>query len=672
MNICIIGNGGHGRVVKDAAELLNFEDIRVFDDALPGAEIDKIPSDSSRICAIGDNKVRKGIVSKIDTLYPTGVDGGWKTIFHPTAIVAATSKIGSGCYIGAGAVVQPYATIGDHTIINTNAVVEHDCKIGSFTHVAPNTTICGTVSVGDEVLIGAGSVIIPKINIGNNVTIGAGSSVVRDVATDTLAYGCPARKRSPVSQIVKKVEETIESSDSCAVFKRIISGMEGHTFHHHVHILYDLRTVLGKPECCYMEIGSFCGASASLILQHPQPTQVYCVDPLNLPWQDPQERILKSNLEKFKGKNQYEIFQHYSTDPSLLSTLKERGIRVDILLIDGGHEYIDVINDFYNFQEFVNEGGFIVFDDYLDSEYNPMVKKAVDKIVEDIHSHNLPYHVIGSLKNYQNAFFTSHSHRDHLNEFIIYKTKIYNPESEPPRKSCFIVKNFYNFDPVVEPPENLPRSLVPVYLTDNLENAEEAKRKGWEEAHVVEEYLDVSDPFERRCVVALANCYPEKMAPELKKYEKVFMCDANVRKLDTNYGEFTDDSPLDCAFYATSGWYKGPENTITSEMQRSMNSTRWSYNFEDMHKNFTRYLIELPEMGIDPKDCPVVSAKYIGWNLHHPDKETVAEYAYNEYKKHLQGNVIFSMALKHFPELVYHYTGFKNDGLAVYHQINAY
>jgi acetyltransferase-like isoleucine patch superfamily enzyme len=49
------------------------------------------------------------------------------------------------------------------------------------------------IMIGDDVWIGPYSVIMKGVTIGNNCIIGAGSVVRRDVPSDSLAYGNPAR-----------------------------------------------------------------------------------------------------------------------------------------------------------------------------------------------------------------------------------------------------------------------------------------------------------------------------------------------------------------------------------------------------------------------------------------------------------------------------------------------
>ena len=113
----------------------------------------------------------------------------------------------------------------------------------------------------------------------------------------------------------------------------------------------------------------------------------------------------------------YTIHQNFSSDKELLEQLTKD---YDIIFIDGSHSYQDVINDFTNYHPFLNEGGFMVFDDYHDSQHSPEVFRAVNTIVNKIQKENLKYEIIGSLPNYQNAP-PKLTKTDHSNEFIIRK-----------------------------------------------------------------------------------------------------------------------------------------------------------------------------------------------------------------------------------------------------------
>ena len=217
----------------------------------------------------------------------------------------------------------------------------------------------------------------------------------------------------------QRVEDKLQSSNSYQILKDILARIAERSFHHHTHILYDLRDLF-DGDVTYMEIGSYCGASASLLLQHPRKTHVYCIDPLSLDkshfrGHQNQEQTLRQNLEKFKGTNTYTVVKGLSNSKTVLNTIT--GVKVDILFIDGDHTYKGVKQDFSNYEHLVRAGGFIVFDDYLDSKYSPDVKKAVDDIVKELDLEQ--YEVIGSLPNYSQAYPKLQANRS--NEYILFK-----------------------------------------------------------------------------------------------------------------------------------------------------------------------------------------------------------------------------------------------------------
>lgn len=121
------------------------------------------------------------------------------TIFHPTALMDNTSRIGTGSILCAGVIITTDVTIGNHTIINIGSNISHDCVIGDFVTIAPGTNIAGNVRIGNESWIGIGATIIQNVTIGEKSFIGAGSVVVNNIPARTLAYGVPAR---PIKTLV--------------------------------------------------------------------------------------------------------------------------------------------------------------------------------------------------------------------------------------------------------------------------------------------------------------------------------------------------------------------------------------------------------------------------------------------------------------------------------------
>lgn len=131
-----------------------------------------------------------------------------------------------------------------------------------------------------------------------------------------------------------------------------------------------------------------------------------------------QEQTLKDNLSK-NNIHSYEIEIHkkLSTDKKLIDEFKLKKLEIDILFIDGDHRREAVFWDWENYEPFVKQGGFIVFDDYLDFNWSPQVHGAVNDIVNKLDT--TKYEIIGSIPNFKKAY--SMELKKNSNEFIIKK-----------------------------------------------------------------------------------------------------------------------------------------------------------------------------------------------------------------------------------------------------------
>jgi sugar O-acyltransferase (sialic acid O-acetyltransferase NeuD family) len=114
---------------------------------------------------------------------------------HPTAFVAASARLASGCQILAHATVCADVCVGETCIINTASSIDHEVVLGRGVHVAPGATLSGCVSVGQYSLIGVGAIVLPRIKIGADVIVGAGSVVTKDVPDGVVTFGNPAKVR---------------------------------------------------------------------------------------------------------------------------------------------------------------------------------------------------------------------------------------------------------------------------------------------------------------------------------------------------------------------------------------------------------------------------------------------------------------------------------------------
>lgn len=86
---------------------------------------------------------------------------------------------------GQGLVINPGTTIGSGCTFRCNTV------IGDKVFTDGSKSACP--KLGDNVDVGANSCIIGNISIGDNVIIGAGSIVVKDVPSNCIVAGNPAK-----------------------------------------------------------------------------------------------------------------------------------------------------------------------------------------------------------------------------------------------------------------------------------------------------------------------------------------------------------------------------------------------------------------------------------------------------------------------------------------------
>ena len=88
---------------------------------------------------------------------------------------------------------EAMVTIGDDCFIGPNVSIYTACH--STDPILRNTRKewARPVTIGDNCWIGGSTTILPGVTIGDNVTIGAGSVVVKDIPSDCVAVGNPAK-----------------------------------------------------------------------------------------------------------------------------------------------------------------------------------------------------------------------------------------------------------------------------------------------------------------------------------------------------------------------------------------------------------------------------------------------------------------------------------------------
>jgi acetyltransferase-like isoleucine patch superfamily enzyme len=113
------------------------------------------------------------------------------------AIGKAEIEIGDNGFLGVGTYIN--ATYGKVKIGNGVAIAPY-CKLFTYSHhYSEGKSIRDSyyhkdVIIGNDVLIGTNTVILPGVSVGDGAIIAAGSVVIRDVESNSIVGGIPAKK----------------------------------------------------------------------------------------------------------------------------------------------------------------------------------------------------------------------------------------------------------------------------------------------------------------------------------------------------------------------------------------------------------------------------------------------------------------------------------------------
>ncbi len=208
VSIVVIGAGAQGRVSAATLQAAGRHIIGFFDDnpTLHNTRICDIPvlggistllspvaeirTQTEAFIGVGSNPARRQIA---ESLRAAGVT--LTNAIHPSAVLAATTNMGTGIFIGPGAIVVTGCTLENDTVINSSVSLDHDSTIEYGAYLAPGVCTAGKVAIGRNAFIGVGSVLGPGVRIGEQTVIGAGSLVLSDIPPGVIAYGKPAQVR---------------------------------------------------------------------------------------------------------------------------------------------------------------------------------------------------------------------------------------------------------------------------------------------------------------------------------------------------------------------------------------------------------------------------------------------------------------------------------------------
>lgn len=182
--------------------------------------------------------------------------------------------------------------------------------------------------------------------------------------------------------------------------KRVEASVQGRCCHHSVvclNILVELFNIR-----TYLEIGVHNGTSMNYVVaQLKNPVRCIGVDLFeNGISRYAHDKLLKQrtleNIQRLNiSQSEIHLIQGNSRDAGTITKVRDifKTEPVDLLFIDGDHEFAGVEADFLNYAPLIVPGGFIVFDD-ANSTY-PGILKCIEKHVKS----NPNYEILGTFEN---------------------------------------------------------------------------------------------------------------------------------------------------------------------------------------------------------------------------------------------------------------------------------
>ena len=111
-------------------------------------------------------------------------------------------------------------TLGNNVYITDGVkFLTHDGGTLLYRKIVPDLEITKPITIGNDVYIGNNVILLPEITIGDNVVIGAGAVVSKDIPSNSVAVGVPAK-------VIKSADEYFEKLKKESLHLGHLKGQE--------------------------------------------------------------------------------------------------------------------------------------------------------------------------------------------------------------------------------------------------------------------------------------------------------------------------------------------------------------------------------------------------------------------------------------------------------------
>ena len=140
----------------------------------------------------------------------SALDRGVVLLCNGEASIQPQISIGTATYINRNTFIDAIlsVTIGEHCAIGPNCyITDHDHGMDLERKPLEQPMIAQPTKIGDRVWLGAKVIVLKGVTIGDDVIIGAGSVVTKDIPSQTVAVGIPAKvikQRQRLTEVIGK------------------------------------------------------------------------------------------------------------------------------------------------------------------------------------------------------------------------------------------------------------------------------------------------------------------------------------------------------------------------------------------------------------------------------------------------------------------------------------